>query len=335
MQDSLPLFSVIVPIFGVEKYLPQCITSILSQTFQNFELILVDDGSKDSCPGICDDFAKKDSRIKVIHKENGGLVTARQSGIELARGKYVACVDGDDWISSDYLYSFAKAIEKSNADVVCSGAVWWWNDTNKNNVVFPLTSGLYDKARIEKEILPWLIEDKKGRYFPNSLWAKVFTRQMYQQQQQLIDTFVQIGEDSACVKPCIYHANKIMILSDCNYFYRQQQSSMTKKKKAFDWNGPEIIAKHFEKTIPMKEFDFQQQVYRNCVHNLFNVILSQFFQNKDYKQIKREIELELERPYYKKAIMKAEFSFASKTWFASKLLKYKVFFLIKALSKLR
>lgn len=335
MKSSLPLFSVIVPIFGVEKYLPQCINSILRQTFQDFELILVDDGSKDSCPKICDDFAKNDSRIQVIHKENGGLVTARQAGVELAKGKYIACIDGDDWISSDYLSLFAEAINDTGADVVCSGAVWWWNNTNKKNVIFPLTSGLYDKARIEKEIFPWLIEDKNGRYFPNSLWAKVFALKIYKQQQQLVNTFVQIGEDSACVKPCIYYANKLMVLSDCNYYYRQIQSSMTKKKKVFGWNGPEIIAQHFEQTIPMNEVDFQQQVYRNCVHNLFNVVLSQFYHNKSYKQIKIDIIHEIERPYYKNAIRQAKFSFASKGWFACKLLRNKFFFIIRILNRFR
>lgn len=334
MKSSLPLFSVIVPIYGVEKYLPQCINSILTQTFQDFELILVDDGSNDSCPKICDDFAKKDSRIQVIHKENGGLVSARQAGVEIAKGEYIACIDGDDWISSDYLSLFAEAIKDTGADVLCSGAVWWKNENDNKTVIFPLESGLYEKERIKKEVFPWLIEDKNGRYFSNSLWAKVFALKIYKQ-QQLINAFVQIGEDSACVKPCIYRANKLMILPDCNYYYRQIQSSMTKNKRAFDWDGPEIIAQHFEKTIPMNEVDFQQQVYRNCVHNLFNVVLSQFYQDKSYKQIKIEIIHEIDRPYYKNAIKQANFSFGSKGWFACKLLKNKFLFSIRILNRFR
>ena len=335
MQNRSPFFSVIVPIFGVEKYLPQCINSILTQTFNDFELILVDDGSKDSCPKICDDFAKNDSRIRVIHKENGGVVSARQSGVEIAKGEYIACVDGDDWISSDYLSVFADAIKTTAADVLCSGAVWWTSESDNRIISFPLESGLYEKEKIEKEIFPWLIEDKNGRYFPNSLWSKVFALKIYKQQQKLINAIVQIGEDSACVKPCIYHANKLMILPDCNYYYRQIQSSMTKKKKAFDWDGPEIIAQHFEQTIPMNEVDFQQQVYRNCVHNLFNVVLSQFYQNKSYKQIRIDMIHEIERPYYKNAIRHAKFSFGTKGWFACMLLRNKFFFLIRILNRFR
>lgn len=334
MQNSSPLFSVIVPIYGVEKYLPQCINSVLNQSFEDFELILVDDGSKDSCPEICDNFAKKDSRIQVVHKKNEGIVKARQSGVELAKGEYIAFVDGDDWVSSDYLSLFAESIKTTESDILCSGSIWWVSEDDKKIIPFPLESGLYEKEEIEKEVFPWLIEDQKGRYFPNSLWAKVFKLRLYKQ-YQLVNDFVQIGEDSACVKPCVFHAKKLMILPECNYYYRQIQSSITKNKKNFDWNGPEIIAQHFEKTIPMTDMDFQQQVYRNCVHNLFNVVLSQFYQNKTYKQIKDEIKHEIERPYYKNAINQARFSFGTKGWLASKLLKNKFCFIIKILNSLR
>lgn len=96
-----PEISIIVPIYNVEKYLPKCIESILSQTFTNFELILVNDGSKDRSGIICDEYASKDNRIKVIHKENGGVSSARNSGVDLASGKYIGFVDPDDYIKKD------------------------------------------------------------------------------------------------------------------------------------------------------------------------------------------------------------------------------------------
>ena len=99
------LFSVIVSIYNIEKYLARCVDSILSQSFGDFELILVDDGSPDNCPDICDEYAKKDARIKVIHKKNGGLVSARQAGIKEAVGDYVFHVDGDDAVLPDALES--------------------------------------------------------------------------------------------------------------------------------------------------------------------------------------------------------------------------------------
>lgn len=92
------LISVIVPVYGVEKYIEHCVNSIVHQTYRNLEIILVDDGSPDNCGGICDDFARKDSRIKVIHKKNGGLSDARNEGLKVANGDLLAFVDSDDWI---------------------------------------------------------------------------------------------------------------------------------------------------------------------------------------------------------------------------------------------
>ena len=97
------LFTVIVPIYNVEEYLGRCVNSILTQTFEDFELILVDDGSQDHCPEMCDAFAEKDPRVRVIHKPNGGLVSARNAGIMEARGDYICYVDGDDWIKPNLL----------------------------------------------------------------------------------------------------------------------------------------------------------------------------------------------------------------------------------------
>lgn len=106
-----PLISVIVPVYNVEKYLERCVNSIINQTYQNLEIILVDDGSPDNCGAICDEYAKKDSRIKVIHKENGGLSSARNAGLDIATGEYITFVDSDDYISIDI---FDKCFQLSN-----------------------------------------------------------------------------------------------------------------------------------------------------------------------------------------------------------------------------
>ena len=95
-----PLISVIVPIYNVEKYLARCVDSIVNQTYKNLEIILVDDGSPDRCPQMCDDYAEKDSRIKVVHKKNGGLSDARNAGMAVATGEYISFIDSDDWIET-------------------------------------------------------------------------------------------------------------------------------------------------------------------------------------------------------------------------------------------
>ena len=119
----MPEISIIVPIYNVEQYLKRCVDSILAQTFKDFELILVDDGSPDSCPFICDEYARIDSRIKVIHKANGGLSDARNAGLEMAMGNYIAFVDSDDWIASDTYEYLYELIKKNKADVVSGSYV--------------------------------------------------------------------------------------------------------------------------------------------------------------------------------------------------------------------
>ena len=97
------MISIIVPIYNVEKYLPQCLDSLISQTYRDIEIILVDDGSPDKCPEICDAYAKKDARIKVVHQINGGVSSARNTGLKASRGEYIGFVDPDDWLDRDYL----------------------------------------------------------------------------------------------------------------------------------------------------------------------------------------------------------------------------------------
>ena len=97
-MNSNPKISVIVPVYKVEKYLDKCVESIVNQTYKNLEIILVDDGSPDNCPAMCDEWAEKDERIRVIHKENGGLADARNAGMDIATGDYIGFVDSDDWI---------------------------------------------------------------------------------------------------------------------------------------------------------------------------------------------------------------------------------------------
>lgn len=332
MQNK-PFFSVIVPIFGVEEFLPKCIDSILSQTFTDFELILVDDGSKDNCAKICDEYAKKDNRIIVIHKTNGGQTSARQAGIKKANGKYVACIDGDDFVAPGYLNSFVNTINKTDAMIVCSGSIWWTNDNLQTVHAMTISEEFYNRERIEQEIFPYLIEDSNSKYFSNSVWAKVFELELYKKHCLQLNCVIKIGEDAACVKPCIAEASSLAIIPDCLYFYRQNSGSMTKNKKAFDWNGPQLILEHYLNVLNLEACDFRQQVYRNCVHNIFNVVVSRFYQDLSKKIIYKEIKKELKRPLYRECLSKAYFKFGSKGWLAHASLKYKWLFLIYIFSK--
>lgn len=113
----MPLVSVIIPIYKVEPYLRRCIDSVISQTYTNLEIILVDDGSPDNCPAICDEYAQKDNRIKVIHKRNGGLSSARNAGLDICKGDYISFIDSDDWVSPSYIQTLLKNALEKNADI--------------------------------------------------------------------------------------------------------------------------------------------------------------------------------------------------------------------------
>ena len=112
------MVTAVVPIYNVEKYLPSCVESILAQTYQNLEIVLVDDGSPDRCGRICDEYAQKDVRIRVIHKENGGLSSARNAGIEACRSEYITFVDSDDFLVADMIEKLLKAAQNEEADIV-------------------------------------------------------------------------------------------------------------------------------------------------------------------------------------------------------------------------
>lgn len=128
----MPKLSIITPVYKVERYLPKCIDSILSQKFSDFELIIVDDGSPDNSGHIADEYKKKDPRIKVIHKENGGAPSARNAGIDCAKGEYLYFPDSDDWLDADYLKALIDEGDETNADLVISGFVMEYHDKNKS-----------------------------------------------------------------------------------------------------------------------------------------------------------------------------------------------------------
>ncbi len=326
------LFSVVVPIYNVEAYLHQCIESVLSQTYDDFELILVDDGSPDNSPAICDAYAKQDARIKVIHKENGGLVSARIAGAKEANGEYICCLDGDDWLHPSHLEKLEKVISETKPDVVCFGNYKAYED---REVVckFPFRPGYYTKQDMENTFYSYLIQKENATYFPVSIWNKAFKRSLYVGEQLSIDPVIKIGEDGACTLPIVYKANSMYVLEDCLYYYRQNAASMTKNRKAFNWNGPKLIAEHLHNRINLDDYDFRAQWHRKTVHELFLVVVSQFYRKESYFAITKDIRAHLKDPIYAEAIAKAKFK-GFKGKMALLALKYRLMLLMKLWSRL-
>lgn len=220
--------SVIVPIHNIEPYLPKCIDSILVQSFTNFELILVDNGSPDNCPEICDKYALTDNRIRVIHKVNEGLLSARKAGLEKAKGKYVAYVDGDDWVDIFYLDTLYKMAVANDSDLVVTGHFREFD--GKIETIRPLFTGNFDESDIETSILPNAIFN--GRFCEHDIstyvWNKLFKRELLLQYVFDIPNEIIMGEDAAITYTYLTLCKHLTICDIPVYYYRQRPDSIVK-----------------------------------------------------------------------------------------------------------
>lgn len=325
------LFSIIIPVYKIEKYLDVCVNSILKQTMTDFEIILIDDGSPDRCPEICERLKKQDTRIKVIHKANEGVSAARSDGAKYAKGEYIICVDGDDWIDSQCLQIIADAIYKTKAEIVCHGMMY---DNGNEWVSKKLTynEGFYSRNRMEKEIFPTLIQSEKASCFSPSLCGKAIKRQLFLE-NLMVDRRVSIGEDGACVIPCVFHADSICILKECLYYYRYNGASATKSRRVYNWDWPKLVAEHIATKIDLQYGDFQEQLDRKIVHDVFTVVVSQFNRNTVYREIVKDIQEHLKDKVYYNAIEKCRFKGSMKAILMEAALKNQLYWLICLYSK--
>lgn len=216
------LFSVIVPIYNKEKYLRKCIESILNQTYTDFELILVNDGSIDNSNKICDSYKNNDSRVKVIHTENHGASRARYTGIKNSNGKYILFVDADDWIKDNLLERCNNVINKyANIDIVAYGM----NVYYKNKITFHNYNnnmqGYFSREKLKKYLLPELFligDNEKNAVCYTSIFTKIFKKN-FLIKHYCKDYSIKIGEDFCLSYECLYNAESIYFIDEAYYVY--------------------------------------------------------------------------------------------------------------------
>lgn len=226
MIDVSPLVSIVVPIFKVEQYLDQCIHSIVNQKYKNIEIILVDDGSPDRCPAMCDEWKKRDSRISVIHKGNGGLSDARNVGIRHASGKYVYCVDSDDVIDSSLVQRAVDAACSWNADVVMFRFSYMKEDGTIISSGNDGNSFAYQESCFSSEqILEWMWKEK----IPNYAWSFLVLKSIYTE-FSIVYPKDRLMEDLATTYKIVSASRKIALINDVLYFYRMRSGSILDKK---------------------------------------------------------------------------------------------------------
>ena len=209
------LISVIVPVYKVEKYLEKCIESIIKQTYTNLQIILVDDGSPDNCGKICDEYAKKDLRIEVIHKANGGLSDARNVGISKAKGRYIGFVDSDDYIKEDMYEILLNLIKKYDADVsICN----LYDVIDGNECIRNKENGIREYSRLD--ILKEVLLDKNIQSYA---WNKLYEKELFDEIKYPIrKKYEDIGTTFYLFEKC----NKIVVTSEPEYYYLKRADSL-------------------------------------------------------------------------------------------------------------
>ena len=255
-----PLISVIVPIYGIERYVGHCIESLMQQTYQNLEIILVDDGSPDHCPQICDLYASKDNRIKVIHKANGGLVTARKAGVQVAQGEYIGFVDGDDWVGVGYYQSMLNTIMACDADIAVAGCS---RDLYRKTITMEnaLPLGVYEGESMEyfrKNMMSF------GSFFRFGVttyhWNKLYRREAIIPFQMAVEDGFTVMEDGATTYPAMLAAKKIVLANNFAYHYRQRSDSMLKSMTSLSTEAERLKSVYYYLQNAVKDYPAEYQL---------------------------------------------------------------------------
>lgn len=201
--------SVVVPIYQAEKYINRCLDSLIAQTFENYEIILIDDGSKDNSGKICDEYSSKDNRIKVVHKKNEGVSRARQDGLDLSRGKYIIYVDPDDWVEKDYLkLLYCKAISEDADMVICD----FWGEYQKKSLYYSQKPSSEDSRRVLEEFFP---------YHNGCTWNKLVKRDLFEKYNISFPKGVCFCEDLYVNCCLLKHEIKVAYVPKALYHYDQ------------------------------------------------------------------------------------------------------------------
>ena len=263
----MPNISIIVPIYNVEVYLRPCVDSILAQTFTDFELILVDDGSPDNCGAICDEYAVKDSRIHVIHQENGGLSAARNTGIETAKGMYLTFIDSDDLVHPHMLEKMKSELENRDADV-CICDLQRFSEMNQINP--KAGAGMPTQTLTNLDACESLYSDQSAQY--TVACAKLYRRELFHSVRFPVHKY---HEDEATTYKILYSAKRIVVIPNAYYYYRINSSgimlteSVERRKDALEafQSRLKFFQDHCEDSLAEKT-----SVICNCMKAKLNIV---------------------------------------------------------------
>lgn len=210
--------SVIVPVYNTGKYLSKCVETLVGQTYDNLEILLVDDGSTDGSGRLCDALARKDVRIRVIHKENGGLVSAWKRGVSESTGEYLSFVDSDDWVDAHMMAEMAEKLSGDLKEIIASDYVIERGEGNCEFVWQQLSPGEYDRKAIERQIIPKLL-GQEHRYVCLSRCMKLISRKLIENNCRYSNPVITMGEDTTVMLPALIDCNRLVIMDHKAYYH--------------------------------------------------------------------------------------------------------------------
>lgn len=281
--DDPILISIVVPIYNSEKYLKKCIESIINQSYPRLEIILVDDGSTDESPVICDRYMQKDKRIKVIHKKNGGLVSSRKVGVKEANGEYIVYVDGDDWIEKDRISRVVSNIIKYRADMIyMSGHIKEFKDY-QTKVKEEVDETVYVGKQILDILFPKIINTNKcfECKILCTLWGWAIKTELIQKKQILVDERLFIGEDYTSVWLCLLQAESVSVIKESGYHYVQHIESISHRLSKYDSYKLKIWYQELKRCLVLEDVP-------NIIMKVLDFTAIRFFMMADYSLLLKD-----------------------------------------------
>lgn len=263
--------SIIVPVYNMEKYLSVCMDSLLAQTYENIEILLVDDGSKDASAELCDRYAAEHEKVRVIHKENGGLISAWIAGTMEASGAYLCYVDSDDWVEPDMIEGLVQHLSGDKKEVVCSNYIIE-KESGSENVIQKLSPGVYEGERLYHDVKCRIL-GSGGRIVTMSRCMKLFSAELIRENISFCDKRVIMGEDVNIVLPALLAAERVVIVEKGLYYhYRYVASSMAHKYNTGLYENIRLLYRKILEVLQAFEMpEAEQMARREYLYLLFLV----------------------------------------------------------------
>lgn len=294
----MTMISVVVPVYKAENFLSNCIKSILNQTYRDLEVILVDDGSPDSSGQICEEYAEKDGRIKVIHQKNAGAAAARNCGLKAATGKYIAFADSDDWIDQDMYEKMVEAAEAQNCDLVVCDCL---KESGAGSQVYTheLPGGFYDRDAMAAQYLPQLLMPNTMEYpVTISNCLLLIRREVIAENQISFPAGMRFSEDLLFGSEVGYFSQSMTYLKGYTpYHYRQNPDSVTHAEFKDKWPLLLELYRRIKETFEKKtDYDFMPQIQRCMLFFVYMAMNQRLTEKLPLKQFFQEAEAVLDHP---------------------------------------